>query len=452
MQQKIASNNLSQIVRRIEVVNRPTGELMPDPKNARVHDQKQIHQIKLSIKTFGFNVPVLIDATGKLIAGHGRLLAARQLGLTEVPTILIDHLSEAQRRAFMIADNKLTENAEWDLQLLGEQLRDLSLLALDFDIEITGFETGEIDLMIGGSESGATSDRDPADELPNVAGPAVTKTDDRWILGKHVVLCGDALNPESYARLLDRAKTHMVFTDPPYNVRIDGNVSGFGGVRHREFAMASGEMTTDAFTDFLAAVMMALVKNTLPGSIHFYCMDWRHLGEVRDAANAARLRQLNMCVWVKDTAGMGSMYRSQHELVLVFKNGRERHRNNVELGRFGRNRTNVWNYPGAIGLRSSDEGNLIALHATPKPAAMVADAIMDVTARGDIVLDPFLGSGTSIIAAQRTGRRCYGIEIDPLYCDVIVRRWQAFTRDRAVRESDGRPFNEIEEEVRAKDE
>ncbi len=437
--------------RDLAIVHRLIAELKLDPQNPHEHRPKQIGQIARSIKTFGFNVPVLIDSTGKVIAGHGRLLAAQQLGLTEVPTILLDHLSEAQARAFMIADNKLTENAEWNVQLLGAQMRDLSLLDLDFDIEITGFETAEIDLMIDGAESDATADRDPADDLPAVAGPAVTKPGVQWILGKHVVLCGDALDPASYSRLLDGAKAHSVFADFPYNVRIDGNVSGFGAIRHREFAMASGEMSADAFTDFLAGVMTALVKNTVPGSIHFYCMDWRHLGEILDAANAARLRQLNMCVWVKDTAGMGSLYRSQHELIFVFKNGRERHRNNVELGRFGRNRTNIWNYPGAIGLRSSEEGNLVALHPTVKPAAMVADAIMDVTARADIVLDPFLGSGTSIIAAQRTGRRCYGIEIEPLYCDVTVRRWQAFTRDRAVRESDGRPFNEIEEEARAKD-
>jgi len=211
-------------------------------------------------------------------------------------------------------------------------------------------------------------------------------------------------------------------------------------------------MSTDEFIDFLTAVMANIAKSTMSGAIHFYFMDWRHSLEILEAARATRLRQLNLCFWSKDTAGMGSLYRSQHELVFVLKNGRELHRNNIELGRYGRNRTNVWNYPGAIGLRSSDEGNLIALHATPKPVAMIADAIMDVSARGDVVLDPFLGSGTTIIAAERTGRRCRGFEIDPLYCDVIVRRWQAFTRDRAVRASDGRPFNEIEEEVGAKDE
>ena len=436
--------------RQLAVVNRPISELSLNPGNPRAHSPRQIRQIARSIEAFGFNVPVLIDSGLKVIAGHGRVQACRQLGVSEVPTIRLEHLSEAQARAFMIADNKLTENSTWDDGLLAEQLHDLSLLDLDFSLEATGFEMGEIDLMIDGAESDTTTTPDAADNLPAVAGQAVTKPGDQWILGEHILLCGDALNPVSYTRLLDGAKANMVFSDPPYNARIDGNVSGFGAVRHREFVMASGEMTAEAFTDFLTSVIIMTVKNTGPGSIHFYCMDWRHLDEVRDAANAARLRQLNMCVWVKDTAGMGSLYRSQHELILVFKNGRERHRNNVELGRFGRNRTNVWNYSGAIGLRCSDEGNLVALHPTVKPVAMVADAIMDVTARGDIVLDPFLGSGTSIIAAQRTGRRCYGIEIDPLYCDVIVRRWQAFTRERAVRESDRRTFNEIEEELQAK--
>ena len=449
MQKALQNSGSYRVSKRgLSIAYRPIAEMSLDPKNPRDHSRKQICQIARSIKTLGFNVPVLIDSNSRLIAGHGRFLAAQQIGLTEVPTILLDHLTEAQARAFMIADNKLTENAEWDLKLLGEQLRDLSLLDLDFDIEITGFETGELDLMIDSAESDTAGGHDAADDLPAATGPAITRPGDQWILGKHVVLCGDALNPASYARLLHGAKAQMVLTDPPYNVRIDGNVSGFGAIRHREFAMASGEMTPDAFTDFLAGVMTALVKNTVPGSIHFYCMDWRHYAELSEAASAARLRQLNLCVWAKTSAGMGSLYRSQHELIFVFKNGREKHRNNVELGRFGRNRSNLWSYPGAAGLRSSDEGNLVALHPTVKPVAMVADAIMDVSARGDIVLDPFLGSGTSVIAAQRTGRRCYGIEIDPLYCDVIVRRWQAFTRDYAVRESDGRPFNEIEEEVR----
>jgi DNA modification methylase len=435
----------------MEIKHTSIDQLKLDPRNPRIHSRRQVRQIARSIKKFGFIGAILIDSAGKVLAGHGRLLAAQQLGLTEVPTIMIEHLTEAQARAFMIADNKLCENAEWNVEILGEQFCELARVELDFDLEITGFATGEIDVLINGVEARASRDRDAADELPPT-GVAVTKPSDTWLLGGNRVLCGDALQASLYATLLNGEQAVMAITDPPYNVAIDGNVSGFGAIRHREFAMASGEMSTDEFIDFLAAVMANIAKSTVSGAIHYYFMDWRHSLEILEAARATRLRQLNLCFWSKDTAGMGSLYRSQHELVFVFKNGRERHRNNIELGRFGRNRTNVWNYPGAIGLRSSDEGNLIALHATPKPVAMVADAIMDVSARGDIVLDPFLGSGTSIIAAQRTGRRCYGIEIDPLYCDVIVRRWQAFTRDRAVRESDGRPFNEIEEEVRAEDE
>jgi len=435
----------------MEIVRRSIDELKLDPRNPRIHNRRQLRQIARSIKRFGFIVPVLIDSTFRVLAGHGRLRAAQQLGMTEVPTIMIEHLTEEQARAFMIADNKLCENAEWNIEILGEQFRQLAELELDFDLEITGFTMGEIDVLIDGIEAGVSKNQDAADELPEV-GVAVTRPGDVWLLGCNRVLCGDALDASSYATLLNDAQAAMAITDPPYNLAIDGNVSGFGAIRHREFAMASGEMSTDEFIDFLTAVMANIAKSTMSGAIHFYFMDWRHSLEILEAARATRLRQLNLCFWSKDTAGMGSLYRSQHELVFVLKNGRELHRNNIELGRYGRNRTNVWNYPGAIGLRSSDEGNLIALHATPKPVAMIADAIMDVSARGDVVLDPFLGSGTTIIAAERTGRRCRGFEIDPLYCDVIVRRWQAFTRDRAVRASDGRPFNEIEEEVGAKDE
>jgi DNA modification methylase len=431
----------------MEIKSRSIDQLITDPLNPHTHSRPQVRQIARSIKKFGFNVPILIDSTGKVLAGHGRFLAAQQLGMTHVPTIMIEHLTEAQARAFMIADNKLCENAEWNVEILGEQFRQLAELELDFELEITGFTTGEIDVLIDGIEAGATRNRDAADELPEV-GVAVTRPCDTWLLGGNRLLCSDALQVSSYATLLKDEQAAMAITDPPYNVPIDGNVSGFGAHRHREFAMASGEMSPDEFIDFLAAAMTNITKSTVPGAIHYYFMDWRHSLEILEAARATRLRQLNLCVWSKDTAGMGSLYRSQHELVFVFKNGLERHRNNVELGRYGRNRTNIWNYPGAIGLRSSDEGNLIAMHATPKPVVMIADAIMDVSARGDIVLDPFLGSGTSIIASERTGRRCYGIEIDPLYCDAIVRRWQTFTRDCAVRAADGRAFNEIEEEVK----
>lgn len=344
-------------------------------------------------------------------------------------------------RAFLIADNRLSELAVWDDRLLGEQLHELSL-ELDFDLEITGFDMGEIDLRIESLLHASGADLS-ADALPKVSGPAVTQVGDTWLLDSSRVACRSALDQAAYVQLLNGKKAAMAFADPPYNLKIDGNVSGFGGNRHREFAMASGEMKAGEFNAFLTKICALIGRYSVAGSIHFFCIDWRHFVELHQAGREAHLDLLNVCVWAKQSAGMGSLYRSQHELVFAFRNARGHHRNNVQLGRYGRDRTNLWNYSGAVGLRASEEGNLVALHPTVKPVAMVADAIMDVSSRGDIVLDPFLGSGTTIIAATRTGRRCYGFEIDPLYCDVIVRRWQAFTRGRAMHADSGRSFDEF---------
>jgi DNA modification methylase len=432
--------------RRIQIVQRPIAALKLDPINPRLHSPRQVCQIARSIETFGFNVPVLIDARGKVIAGHGRILACQRLGWTEVPTISLDHLSEAQARAFMIADNRLTENSVWDDRLLAEQFRDLSVLDLDFSLEVTGFDMGEIDLRIEGLNPPAAVDQDPADDLSGVhSGPPVTRAGDIWALGENRVHCASALEAGSYASLMLDERARMQFSDPPYNVRIDGNVSGLGRHRHREFAMGSGEMTKSEFTRFLVRAMSLFASHCAEGSLHFICMDWRHMAELLAAAREVYRQVINVCVWVKDKPGMGSLYRSQHELVGVFRHGRGAHRNNIQLGRYGRNRSNVWHYPGASSFsRGGDEGNLLALHPTVKPVALVADAIMDCTSRNDIVLDGFLGSGTTVIAAQRTGRRCYGLEIDPLYVDTIVRRWQAFTRDDARHVPSSRLFKDVE--------
>jgi DNA modification methylase len=435
-----------------QIVHRPIAGLKLDPLNPRFHSPRQVRQIARSIETFGFNVPVLIDANGKVIAGHGRILACQLLGWTEVPTISLDHLSEAQARAFMIADNRLTENSVWDDRLLAEQFRALSVLDLDFSLEVTGFDMGEIDLRIEGLNSPAPDDHDPADDLSGVpCGPPVTRSGDIWALGENRVHCASALEAVAYSALVQDELAHMVFSDPPYNVHIEGNVSGLGKKRHREFAMASGEMTEFEFKRFLVAAISLFERWSAADSLHFICMDWRHIAELLAAAREVYRQVINVCVWVKDNAGMGSFYRSQHELVGVFRHGRGAHRNNIQLGRFGRNRSNVWHYAGVNSFsRAGDEGNLLALHPTVKPVALVADAIMDCTSRNDIVLDGFLGSGTTVIAAQRTGRRCYGLEIDPLYVDTIVRRWQAFTRDEARHVRSGRSFGEMEAEVEDK--
>jgi DNA methylase len=392
-------------------------------------------------------VPILVDAQLKVIAGHGRVLACAELGLTEVPTVRLEHLSDAQARAFMIADNRLTENSEWDERLLAEQLKELSTLELDFSLEATGFEMGEIDLRIEGLTPEPERD-DPADVLPEVqTGPAVTRPGDLWLLGPHRVLCGSALEESAYTALMQGETAAMVFTDPPFNRRID-QVSGLGAIHHREFAMASGELSEAEFTAFLSRTCSLLARHSVEGSLHFICMDWRHMGELLAAGRETYTELKNLCVWTKDNGGMGSLYRSQHELVFVFKHGHAGHRNNVQLGQFGRNRSNVWRYAGASSFaRHSDEGNLLALHPTVKPVAMVADAILDCTARGEVVLDAFLGSGTTVIAAQHVGRYCYGLELDPLYVDTIIRRWQAFSGDEARHAASGQSFNDHEMEA-----
>jgi 16S rRNA G966 N2-methylase RsmD len=427
------------------VVYRPIAELKLDPKNPRTHGRKQIRQIAQSIGVFGFNVPVLVDANLKVIAGHGRIAACQLLGWQEVPTIQLHHLTAAQARAYMIADNQLTENSEWDDRLLAEQLKELSELNLDFSLETTGFEMAEIDLRIEALKPEPIED--PADTLPT-PGPAVSRTGDLWLLDQHRVLCGSALHEATYAALLEKQRASMVFIDPPYNLRIERNVSGLGAVCHRDFIMASGEMNASEFTAFLTRAFGLLARYSGDGSLHFVCIDWRHIAELLAAGGEEYSEVKNLCVWVKNNAGMGSFYRSRHELVFVFKHGRAVHRNNIQLGQFGRNRTNVWEYPGVTSFgKSGEEGNLLALHPTVKPVALIADAILDASARGDIILDSFLGSGTTVIAAERTGRRCYGLELDPSYADTVVRRWQAFSGKSARHAISGKLFSQIEMEV-----
>jgi len=433
----------------LSVVYRNLTALRLNSNNPRLHTKQQIRQIALSVQTFGFIVPILIDAHGNLLAGHGRVLAAQFLGMTKIPTIVVDHLTEAQVRAFMVADNRLTENSAWNQQLLAEQLKTLSELDLDFSIEVTGFEMGEIDVMVEGLAPAHDGREDPADTLPEVPENfQVSRNGDLWTLGRHRIACGNALDGYSYQTLLSGSRPRMVFTDPPYNVSIAGHATGLGKIQHRNFKMASGEMSRKEFTEFLTQALACLKEHSVEGALHYICMDWRHMGELLSAGRQVYSELKNLCVWVKDNGGMGSLYRSQHELVFVFKSGKGPHRNNVELGQYGRYRTNVWQYPGANSFsRNTQEGNLLELHPTVKPVALVADAILDCTARKDVVLDPFLGSGTTIIAAERTGRLCYGIEIDPLYVDTAIRRWQKYTGQHAVHALTGKTFNEVENEA-----
>jgi DNA modification methylase len=343
--------------------------------------------------------------------------------------------------AYMLADNKLTDRSSWDDSKLAVQLRELSTLALDFDIEATGFEAPEIDFRIQSLEADTI---DKFDDFEIVTGAAVTVAGDLWHLGDHRLYCGNALDQNSYASILGGNTAAASFTDPPYNVRIDGHVTGLGKVRHREFTMASGEMSEAEFEDFLTTALAAICNHLVPGALIYVCMDWRHMDEALAARRRSGCGLANLCVWAKGNGGMGSMYRSQHELVFVLKNGAEPHQNNIQLGKFGRNRTNVWHYPGAnsFARRGSKRGT--DLHPTVKPVLMVADAILDCTQRNEIVLDPFLGSGTTLLAAERTGRRCCGIELDPLYIDTAIERWQRMTGRKALN-----PFGETFDFVKA---
>ena len=417
-------------------------DLKPYARNPRTHSKKQIKQIADSIQTFGWTNPILIDRDGGVIAGHGRLEAAKLLGLDQVPTIRLEDLSEAQKRAYVIADNKLAENAGWDRDLLGLELQGLLELDTDFDITLTGFEMGEIDVLIDGLD--ADSDADADDDVPPVDldRPAVTRPGDLWLLGPHKLLCADAMEAVSYLKLLGDTDAQMVFADPPYNVKITGHVSGLGAVKHREFAMASGEMTRNEFTRFLARVFDHLALFSADGSIHFICIDWRHIGEVIAAGSDAYTELKNLCIWAKTNGGMGSLYRSQHELVFVFKAGTGSHINNVELGKHGRYRTNLWSYAG-INSFGKDRHEALAMHPTVKPIALVADAIKDCSNRGGLILDPFAGSGTTIMAAEKTGRVAAVLELDPAYVDVAITRWRHLTGDEALHADTCLTFEEM---------
>ena len=423
----------------LEVTHVPTTSLKPQPQNPRVHSDKQVQQIARSIETFGFNVPILVDNRLNVVAGHGRLFAAKKLGLKTVPVIRLKHLSESQYKAFLIADNRLTENSSWDERLLGEQLKVLSESELNFDLEVIGFETAEIDVRIDGLETIAVPD--PDDDLQALETSAVSVEGDLWQLGKHRGLCGNSLLLENYDRLREGAKADLVITDPPYNVVIQGHASGLGGTRHREFQMASGEMSVGEFTEFLGKAMALAILSSQPGSLAYFFMDWRHVLQILAAGELVYGELKNLCVWAKNNGGMGSFYRSAHELIFVFKNGEAPHCNNVQLGKYGRNRSNVWNYPSANSFsRSGPDGDLLALHPTPKPVALIADAIKDSTRRGALILDPFLGSGTAVIAAERAGRVCYGLELDPIYVDAVIRRWQRHDKREAIHIESGDSF------------
>ena len=417
------------------------GTLRPAARNARTHSKKQIRQLAAVIKQVGFLVPILTDKHGRIIAGHGRREAAILLGMSEVPVICVSHLTDAEIRALALADNRLAEKAGWDRELLAIEIKELSLLLpeIGLDISMTGFEPGEVDgLMLDFGNDRAN----PADEIPDVDRKAVvSRSGDLFILGQHRLYVGDARDEHAFTALMQTVRAAMAFLDPPYNVRI-GSVGGRGSIKHREFMVASGEMTPRQFTEFLEEILGLCADYSVDGAIHYICMDWRHMEELLTAGKAVYTELKNLCVWVKNNAGQGSFYRSQHEFVFVFKVGDAPHINTFELGQGGRTRSNVWPYAGVNSFRAGRLDEL-KMHPTVKPQLLVVDAMRDCSKRGDVVLDVFAGSGTTIIAAEQIGRRAYCMEIDPAYADVCIRRWQAYTGKDAVLERSGQTFGDL---------
>jgi DNA modification methylase len=414
-------------------------EIKPNPRNARTHSKAQVRQIAESIRACGFGAPILVDEALTLIAGHGRLKAAELLGLREIPAVQLLGLSAAQRRALALADNKIGDNAGWDRERLAIELPEVAELLIqeDLDISLTGFSPAEIDQLQIDFEEDST---DPGDEVDGgwQTGPAVSERGSLWILDQHRLLCGDARSEADLDRLMGTSRAAMAFLDIPYNVRVR-DIGGRGRIKHPEFAFASGEMSRREYVEFLERALGNCSRVSRPGAVHYVCCDWRHVAEVIEAGDG---EVLNIAVWVKTNAGQGSFYRSQHEFVVVFRVGEGPHLNNIELGRHGRSRSNVWNYRGVntFGVGRMDE---LRSHPTVKPVALVSDAMRDCSRRRDVVLDTFSGSGTTIMAAERVGRRAYAMDIEPRYVDVAIRRWQAFTRKDAVDGESGRTFDQL---------
>jgi DNA modification methylase len=425
---------------RVEMV--PIAALRPNPKNPRKHSRRQLKRLAAIIRDIGFINPIIIDDAMMILAGHGRLEGARLAGLTVVPVIRFDHLTPEQKRAYVIADNRIAEQAGWDRELLVVELAELTELLppKGLDIALTAFEVSEIDLLLADMATNRATPEDAVPPLP-APGEAVTRPGDLWLLGKHRLLCGDARKPHDFLRLMNGSRAVAVVADPPYNLRARA-IGGRGKRQHPDFAFACGEMLPVQYRAFLSQTLGNAARVSAEGAVHYVFIDWRHVDDLIGVARDLYGEMLNLVVWNKLNAGQGSFYRSQHELIGVFRVGTQPHRNNVELGRFGRNRSNVWSYNG-VNSFGSDRDEALATHPTVKPVALVADALLDCTARGDVVLDQFAGSGTLLLAAEKVGRVAHAMEYEGGYVDAAIVRWQRFTKRDAVLFGDGRTFEEL---------
>ena len=419
-----------------EWLSLPLDSVKPYGRHARRHDRRKIAKLKKLIGHFGQVAPIIVDANYVIVDGHAVWQAMRELGSGEIAAIVVTGRSDSEIKALRLALNRLAIEAAWDNRELRAEFEDL--ISLSFDLDLTAFDVAEIDHIL---ELDLPKANVFEEQTLALQAQPVSKTGDIWACGDHRLGCGSAHDRDFVARVRDGVLADVCFTDPPYNLPIAGFVSGKGRNQHREFVQGTGEMSPDQFTDFLAVALEVLQKSCSASALIYACMDWRHVYELVSASKRCGLELYNICVWAKSNAGMGSLYRSQHELICIFKAGAEAHRDNIELGRHGRNRSNLWTYRG-LNAFGSDRDELLASHPTPKPVAMIADALRDVTKRGAVVLDTFLGSGSTLIAAEETGRRCFGIELDPLYIDLAIRRWQRKTAREATHAETGEFFED----------
>jgi len=425
-------------------VKKPIAALIPAKRRVRKETPEQLERVMRSIQEFGVMREVIIDTNNVIVAGHLICKAAQKLGLKEIQCRVVSHLTPELIRQFRIADNRLGETGEWDLPELGIEMLELS--ELNLDLSSSGFTVQEIDqLIVIGQDVDAPSPSEDEEPEPYDDAFIVSRSGDLYRMDDHRLLCGDSLAWVSYQAVLEGTVAQCVFSDPPYNCPIEGNVGGLGKHKHGDFAMAVGEMTDKAFIEFLRGYLEQCKAMTAPGAVIFACMDWRQVDLLMIAGRIVGLERINKAVWNKGSGGMGSLYRSAYEEVVVFCNGKTPTTNNVELGKHGRNRTNVWNYAGA-NRKGSSASSALAGHPTPKPIELIADALLDVSVKGDRVIDPFMGSGTTLIAAERTGRIAHGIELDPKYVDLAIRRWEKETGRSAVHAETGLTFAELAEE------
>lgn len=407
-------------------------------RRIRKSDRGLVQKWTRNLEKFGVLLPFLVDETNQLLHAEPALSAAIVLKIPQVPVVRVCHLDDEDKRLLRIALDRLGELPEWDEAALAEEFADL--IRLDADVTASGFDMPEVDLLILDHLPRPLADA--LDDVPKVtSGAPVSHLGDVWRVGRHLIGCGDARDGEFVESLMGGRKAQAVFTDPPYGIPIAGFVSGSSGPQHADFAMGVGEMSDVEFHQFLADFMSVASSHLSDGAVIFTFMDWRHIDILVGAGKSLDLDLLNICVWSKPNAGMGSMYRSQHEFVAVFKVGKGPAKNNIQLGKFGRNRSNVWEYSSANTF-DAEMREALEDHPTPKPVALVADAIRDVSDVGDIVLDPFLGGGTTLVAAHNTRRTCFGVELDPRYVDVSLRRWIKLTGKQPTHSHTGLSFDE----------